>query len=94
MSKVKSQLTEAQWKELIGNFPTSGLSYREFAEKNDVKVHQIYYWKDKLAKKRKKEAQVNTNSFIKVSLPSEKPITPMPDPLWVAKFIKELYASN
>lgn len=82
------------WQKRITDYEASGVSVAEFAKAHNLSVHQFYYWKNKLIKTESTPEPTpkarDTKNLIKVI-----PIIPssqnLPDPQWLASFIKALY---
>ncbi|MBF0301180.1 MAG: hypothetical protein HQK51_20900 [Oligoflexia bacterium] len=89
---------EEYWKTIVEKFKISKLTQTKFAELNNISKTQLSYWYLKLQviNANNKKLQ-QANNFIKVAtseINKKKEISyDLPDPKWVAKFIKELYAS-
>jgi hypothetical protein len=82
------------WEKRVLDFDTSTVSVAEFAKTHGFSVHQFYYWKNKLAKPEitptAKAAAAKSQNLIKVIAPKDKSSF-LPDPVWLASFIKALY---
>ena len=82
------------WEKRVHEFESSGVSVVEFARTHGFSVHQFYYWKNKFAKPevtpKLKAAPVKHQNLIKVITPQYKSSS-LPDPVWLASFIKALH---
>ena len=82
------------WEKRVLDFDTSAVSVAEFAKTHGFSVHQFYYWKNKFAKPEVtptvKAAPAKPQNLIKVIAPQSKSSS-LPDPVWLASFIKALY---
>lgn len=83
------------WEKRIIEFESSGASVAEFAKLHGLSIHQFYYWKNKLRKPITPPAViaapiVKTKNLIKVLPPQEKYST-IPDPIWLAKFLRAMH---
>ena len=80
------------WKKKVEEFKASGLSATDFAKANNISVHQFHYWKDKFGGKLKNlPPQTSKISPVIKVIPSHKLQTKqLPDPQWLADFLKAL----
>jgi hypothetical protein len=82
------------WEKRVQGFESSGISVAEFAKAQGFSVHQFYYWKNKFAKPevtpKAKAAPAKPQNLIKVITPQDKSSS-LPDPVWLASFIKAFY---
>jgi transposase-like protein len=83
------------WEKRIIEFESSGASVAEFAKLHGLSVHQFYYWKNKLSKPKAPPAVapvpvVKPKNLIKVVPSIERPST-IPDPIWLAKFLRAMH---
>ena len=83
------------WKNRISDFEASGMTIADFSRTHGFSVQQYYYWKNKIIKSHSKPATVPTpqapqSPLIKV-IPQHIPISSLPDPVWLANFIKALH---
>lgn len=83
------------WEKRLLEFESSGASVAEFAKAHGFSVHRFYYWKNKFLKPKAPPAAtpasaVKSQNLIKVIPPKDKNSS-LPDPLWLASFIKALY---
>jgi hypothetical protein len=67
MSNGRVRRTEAEWREMVSRFRTSGMSVREFCRKERLKVSSLQRWQGRL-----KEAGVRQD-FVAV-VPTAVPI--------------------
>jgi hypothetical protein len=85
------------WEKRVLDFDTSAVSVAEFAKAHGFSVHQFYYWKNKFAKPEitptAKAAPAKSQNLIKVIAPKDKSSS-LPDPVWLASFIKAFYEVN
>ena len=44
----QDQLT--QWRERLERFESSGFSIRDYCRRNNLKIHQLVYWRDRIKK--------------------------------------------
>lgn len=82
------------WQKRITEYETSGVTAAEFAKAHNLSVHQFYYWKNKLTKSEvipgPNPKASDTKNLIKV-IPVIPSSQNLPDPQWLASFIKALY---
>jgi hypothetical protein len=83
------------WKKRILDFEASNTTIMEFSKAHGFSVHQYYYWKNKIIKNQSKpvsapKPQAPHSPLIKV-IPQPLPISSLPDPVWLANFIKALH---
>lgn len=76
------------WEKRILEFESSGSTVAEFAKVHGISVHQFYYWRNKFLKPKALPA-AKTQNLIKVITSNDKNLT-LPDPVWLASFIKAL----
>ena len=87
------------WEKRVSEVQSSGISVAEFAKIHGFSVHQFYYWKNKFAKTESpagakgvpitKPQVIKPQNLIKVITSREK-LSSLPDPVWLATFIKAL----
>jgi transposase-like protein len=84
------------WKKRILDFEASGVTIAEFSKTHGFSVHQYYYWKNKIIKRNKVTTAPPPTSpglqsqLIKV-IPEQRRPSKIPDPVWLANFIKALH---
>jgi hypothetical protein len=82
------------WEKRMLEFESSGTSVAEFAKAHGFSVHQFYYWKNKFLKPKTLPAATapgaKSHNLIKVITAKDKKPT-LPDPVWLASFIKALH---
>jgi len=83
------------WKKRILDFEASNTTIVEFSKAHGFSVHQYYYWKNKIIKTEIPATRLVTtptpqSQLIKV-IPQPLPISSLPDPVWLANFIKALH---
>lgn len=83
------------WKKRIIDFEASGATIADFSKIHGFSLHQYYYWKNKIIKSQSKPTPAQTpqapqSPLIKV-IPQPLPISSLPDPVWLANFIKALH---
>jgi len=81
------------WKKRIVDFEASSASIVEFSKANGFSVHQYYYWKNKILKgnsTRLHSSPAPQGQLIKV-IPERPYPSTLPDPVWLANFIKALH---
>jgi hypothetical protein len=83
------------WKKKISDFEASGMTIADFSRSHGFSLQQYHYWKNKIIKNQSKPATAPTphapqSSLIKV-IPQPLPISSLPDPVWLANFIKALH---
>jgi hypothetical protein len=83
------------WKKRISDFEASGMTIADFSRTHGFSVHQYYYWKNKIIKNQSKSVpapipQAPQSPLIKV-VHQPLPISSLPDPVWLASFIKALH---
>ena len=83
------------WKKRISDFESSGMTIADFSRTHGFSLQQYYYWRNKIIKNEAKLASVPTpqasqSPLIKV-IPQPLPISSLPDPVWLANFIKALH---
>ena len=78
------------WKAQIDHFKVSGLSVRAFCAKEGLNQHTFGYWREQLGERQKRKASLLSNFLpVVVSSPAnENRNAKMPDPKWVAEFLK------
>ena len=90
----KLQIERKVWEKRVSEFQSSGVSVADFAKAHGFSVHQFYYWKNKFAKPEvaptAKAAPAKPQNLIKVITPQYKSSS-LPDPVWLASFIKAFY---
>lgn len=93
MSNENTQEERQLWKKRIEDLNTSGLSVTQFAKVHGFSIHQIYYWKTKLTRRRHQslplKAEPSSPAVKVIRLPEVKSSS-LPDPKWVAALIKAL----
>ncbi len=57
---------DERWQKILVEYKTKETTSKEFCELNNIKIHQLQYWRDKLEKGVKKQ-KVKKSSFIKVT---------------------------
>jgi len=84
------------WRQLVDQYKDSGKSKIQFCSENNVKPHQLAYYDLKF----KKETRTKSK-FTKITSDpaASKPIkkqeqNQLPDPKWLATFLKELHARS
>jgi len=83
------------WKKRISDFEASGMTIADFSRTHGFSLQQYYYWKNKIIKSQSKPVPVLTpqapqSPLVKV-FPQPLPISSLPDPVWLANFIKALH---
>ncbi len=83
------------WKKRISDFELSGMTIADFSRTHGFSLQQYYYWKNKIIKKQATPVspptpQASQSPLIKV-IPQPLPISTLPDPIWLANFIKALH---
>jgi hypothetical protein len=81
------------WKKRIVDFEASSASIAEFSKAHGFSVHQYYYWKNKILKgnsTRLITSPALQSQLIKV-IPDQPRPSIVPDPVWLANFIKALH---
>ena len=83
------------WKKKIAEFEASGTTIAEFSRAHGFSPHQYYYWKNKIITKKVTTALPSTSpapqsQLIKV-ISEHRPVQRLPDPIWLANFIKALH---
>jgi hypothetical protein len=86
---------EQIWKKRIVDFEASSASIAEFSKSHGFSAHQYYYWKNKILKSKKNTVRLTTtpvpqSQLIKVVHEEPRP-SRLPDPVWLANFIKALH---
>lgn len=91
--------TPAQWRELLQNQQSSGLSMAAFCRQQDLRQKSFYYWRRKLMK-----ANVVPSDFIHVQMPvrtmssrcvlkvgaAELSVSDAVSPSWLAQVLRAL----
>ena len=96
---MESDLQE-YWQPIIDELLKSGISRRKFALKKNLPPTKVNYWAYKLMPKSKgktfKKENLNpksnpTSKFVAVEVtPNDQNLKLLPDPKWLATFIKEI----
>ena len=79
MSKEQKPDTDQHqfWQMVLETFKSSGLSIRQFCQKEGLSEPSFYSWRKKLTQSDEsaegKPKDVNSSAFIEVAMPSEKP---------------------
>ena len=93
MNDENKQEERQLWKKRIEELNSSGLSVTQYAKIHGHSIHQIYYWKTKLTRRRHQSLPLKSEQespAIKVIRLPEKKSSTLPDPKWVAALIKAL----
>jgi hypothetical protein len=94
MSREKNLVQlRATWEKRIKTFNESNQGVVEFARAHNLTVSQFYYWKNKFApvhRKNRSTDAMQVNAFAKVVPSSSNGPQDLPDPEWLARFIKAL----
>ena len=82
------------WLPIIKELSNSGLSRKKFALEKNLPPNKVNYWAHRLKTKSKSTSSPNENSltkFVPVQVsPIDKNQKYLPDPKWLASFIKEI----
>jgi transposase-like protein len=94
----KIQEERKVWKQRVSDFKTTGGSVSEFAKKHGISVHQFYYWRKKFFKEERLSSAKaklfgTPQNLIRVVASAEKSSN-LPDPKWLANFIKALHENH
>ena len=86
------------WKKRIAEFELSSATIAEFSSAHGFSPHQYYYWKNKIITKKVAAAPPlmsasNQSQLIKV-IPEQRQSSKLPDPVWLASFIKALLENS
>ena len=84
---MRGKVKAVEWAERIKRQEASGLEIVPWCEQENILSTRFYYWKNRLA--RQKSADNAGFSRVVTSKASRTSST-MPDPVWVAKFVREL----
>jgi len=88
-NKQKNELNQKNWQEVINDFRTSGLSGSDFSRKHNIPVHQFHYWKSKFkSSDLDAAADLKTSPVVRVVTKVNQRQNSMPDPVWLARFIR------
>ncbi|HXH29300.1 MAG TPA: hypothetical protein VNJ01_00685 [Bacteriovoracaceae bacterium] len=93
--KEKLKQERIIWKKRIADLESSGLTVAQYAKAHEISVHQFYYWKAKFNKSKVNLPPIVQHSqspkqLIKVVAPVKQDHK-LPDPNWLANFIKAFY---
>ena len=84
---MRGKVKAAEWAERIKRQEASGLDIVPWCEQENILSTRFYYWKNRLARQKSADnagfSRVVANKMPKAS-------DSMPDPVWVAKFVREL----
>ena len=93
MKDENKQEERQMWKKRIEELNSSGLTVIEYAKANEFSTHQVYYWKTKLSRRRNHSIPLKpeqASSIVKVIPKTTGRSNKLPDPKWVAGFVKAL----
>ena len=86
------------WKKRISDFEASGMTIADFSRTHGFSLQQYYYWKNKIIKIQSKSspgsnAKSLQSPLVKV-IHQPLPFSSLPDPVWLANFIKALHETH